>query len=158
MGRMKDSLVDRPPTLGDLRRQGVVALTVRCRRPCKRIGRVTFDTLRVPDDTALAQIPKLRRLRCEACDRCVPDLEPIWPVQPAEPVGAADALSARWALTIEDAGGQTGISSPFWSRQDTARFARQQIADGATVLRIETPTGIIEADEVAVWLALSDRS
>lgn len=69
MGRMKDQLGDAPPTIGDSRRQGKSTFSVHCGAPCGHVSKLTFDALRLPDETYFIDIPKKKRLRCSSCGR-----------------------------------------------------------------------------------------
>jgi hypothetical protein len=76
-----------PPTVADLKAQGVPGATVWCIE-CHRRADKTFDELRAPDDMQFPEIVKTRRLRC-SCGSDRVSLMPNWP--PKGPGGLAIA-------------------------------------------------------------------
>jgi hypothetical protein len=69
-----------PPTIADLRWEGLRALLVRCLGPdCYRpLARIEFDTLGLPEVTPFPQIKSMRRFRCQACGSTSVDISPDW--------------------------------------------------------------------------------
>lgn len=102
MGRMKGTLGDNPPTIGDCRRQGMVTFSVHCPPPCGRVSRLTFDALRLPDETIFLDIPKKRRLRCTECERAASEIAPSWNEVVAHGNGKRPLDS--WVVVIRMAG------------------------------------------------------
>ena len=57
-----------PATIGDLRRSGLVAVSVTCDGPnCWNTKRVTFDALALDNATQVPEIAGRRRFRCRKC-------------------------------------------------------------------------------------------
>jgi hypothetical protein len=77
-------------TIGDLRRIGVVACQIQRAGPdCWRDTRVTFDALALPDNTALPDVPHLRRFRCSRCGCRQVRVTPDWTDYAAQGMGRA---------------------------------------------------------------------
>ena len=147
MGSMKDQLGDNLPTIGDSRRQGMSTFSVHCGAPCGHVSKLTFDALRLPDETYFIDIPKRRRLRCSSCGRRATEISMSW--NEAVLFGTGKRPVTGWVVVIRMPEGTEGRSSPMPS-EDRAMGLAFDLADkGDQVLRIEGPTGNITGEQIA---------
>ena len=77
-GEHEGPACDNLPTIGDSRRQGMTTFSVHCGAPCGHVSKLTFDALRLPDQTYFIDIPKRRRLRCSSCGRRATEISATW--------------------------------------------------------------------------------
>ena len=57
-----------PATIADMRRIGLKAVIVECRRLyCHYESRLTFEEVKLPDDTPMPEIANRRRFQCCKC-------------------------------------------------------------------------------------------
>ena len=153
---MKDTLGAAPPTIASCCRQKMTGFTVHCGAPCRHVGRVAFDALRLPDTTIFIEIPKLRRIVCQACGRRASEIMPDWSQYIA--VGNGRPPLDGWYIVTREAGGGEGRSSRMISQEAALAWAGDLEHGGIPVLRIEGPTVDMTADDVAAWLKANSRS
>ena len=69
-----------PPTIGDLRHQGVTRFRLSCNEVnCAHGADLAIDTLDLPDDTPFPSIATQRRWKCEKCGSRKVSVMPRWP-------------------------------------------------------------------------------
>ncbi len=139
MGSMKDLLGDNPPTIGDTRRQGMTTFSVHCAAPCGHVSKLTFDALRLPDETFFIDIPKRRRLICQSCGRRAKEISASWNEVAFQ--GNGRRPMALWVVVISLPDGGEGRSSPLSSEERAIRLAFDLADKGDIVLRVEGPGG-----------------
>ncbi len=146
MGSMKDKLGDNLPTIGDSRRQGMSTFSVHCGAPCAHVSKLTFDALRLPDETLFIDIPKKRRLRCSSCGRRATEISMSWHEVPR--VGNGKRPVTGWVVVAKAPDGVEMRSSAVSSRERAIGLAHDLADKGDEVLRIEGPGGDVSAEEV----------
>jgi hypothetical protein len=65
------------PTIASLKRQGLTGVLPLC-RDCRHTGAVTFDALRLPDETPFPEIARAKKFRCGACGSRDCRVSPDW--------------------------------------------------------------------------------
>jgi len=64
----RSTYTGRPATIADMRRVGIKAVIVECPRIyCRHEARMTFEELRLPEDTPMPDIALRRRFQCCKC-------------------------------------------------------------------------------------------
>ena len=139
MCSMKDTLGDALPAIGDTRRQGMATFSVHCAAPCGHVSKLTFDALRLPDETFFIDIPKKRRLRCSSCGRRAMEISASWDEVAAWGNGRRPV--AGWIVVVRTPEGVEAGSSALPSRERAMGLAFDLADKGDTVLRIEGPGG-----------------
>ena len=147
MGSMKDQLGDNLPTIGDSRRQGMTTFSVHCGAPCGHVSKLTFDALRLPDQTYFIDIPKRRRLRCSSCGRRATEISASWNEVAQHGNGRRPLLS--WVVVAKAPDGVEMRSSALPSLERAMGLAFDLANQGDKVLRIEGPSGDITGERIA---------
>ena len=145
-------------TIGDIRRLGLEALTASCLQwngGCGRSGRVLFDALDLVDTTIFLNIPRARRLTCSVCGTRSFAIMPYWArLRRVRQRPGVDHLMG-WHVITQEADGVEGRSSALASEAAALGFARDLIASGVEVLRIEAPDGTISRSRLSLRRARS---
>ena len=68
-----------PPTIADLRAEGVAGAWSGVGLGCVNHGRIAFDTMRAPPETPFIALARSRRFVCSACGSRDVHLMPDWP-------------------------------------------------------------------------------
>ena len=144
---MKDQLGDNLPTIGDSRRQGMTTFSVHCGAPCGHVSKLTFDALRLPDETFFIDIPKKRRLRCSSCGRRATEISMSW--NEVAMAGNGRRPVTGWVVVAKAPDGVEMHSSALPSRERAMGLAFDLADKGDEVLRIEGPSGDVTGEEIA---------
>lgn len=69
-----------PPTIADLRAEGVAGAWVWClNRACQHYGVVPFEAIQLPAGFVFVDLPKTRRFVCRECGAREVQVMPDWP-------------------------------------------------------------------------------
>ena len=103
------------------------------------MSKLTFDALRLPDETFFIDIPKRRRLRCFSCGRRAMEISASWNEVTA--YGNGRRPVSGWIVVARTPEGIEMRSSAMDSRERAMGLAFDLADKGDTVLRIEGPGG-----------------
>ena len=124
----------------------MTTFSVQCGAPCGHVSKLTFDALRLPDETFFIDIPKRRRLRCSSCGRRATEISASWNEVPQH--GNGRRPLSGWVVVARAPDGVEMRSNALPSRERAIGLAFDLADKGDEVLRIEGPAGNVTAQEV----------
>ena len=129
--------------------------SVHCGAPCGHVSKLTFDALRLPEETFFIDIPKKRRLRCLSCGRRASEISMSWNEVPH--VGNGKRAVTGWIVVARAPDG-TELRSTAMPSEKRAMGLAFGLADrGDEMLRIEGPGGDVTGKEIAAGRAARGR-